>query len=229
MAPLYKLPNFIYFTKRENGIEHDEINLDVFELNATLLFEKQLVISVSIHQKGRMNRSLRKPSIQPLLPKQYQHGAWRRYDINEVEVLRRRDKPRAPCNSNLLDEESFIMDMITRNVGCVPTYWEHRSAVKISSNTKFERCTSHEKYHKIQEQAGHMYWNYLKNGKDSLHLLPCTEMKVSTFTTEFPVPSSDILRLEIAYNVNSYKEIANTEAYTAEMLLGQIGGFVGRI
>ena len=25
------------------------------------------------------------------------------------------------------------------------------------------------------------------------------------------------------------KEIANTEAYTAEMLLGQIGGFVGRI
>ena len=54
-------------------------------------------------------------------------------------------------------------------------------------------------------------------------------MKVSTFTTEFPVPSPDILRLEIAYNVNSYKEIANTEAYTAEMLLGQIGGFVGRI
>ena len=229
MVPLYKLPNFIYFTKRENDIEHDEINLDVFELNATLLFEKQLVISISIHQKGRMNRSLRKPSIQPLLPKQYQHGAWRRYDINEVEVLRRRDKPKAPCNANLLDEESFIIDMITRNVGCVPTYWEHHAAAKMSSNTTFERCTSHEEYHKIQEQAGHMYWNYLKNGKGSLYLLPCTEMKVSTFTTEFPVPSSDILRLEIVYNVNSYKEIANTEAYTAEMLLGQIGGFVGRI
>ena len=39
---------------------------------------------------------------------------------------------------------------------------------------------------------------------------------------------SDVLKLIFSHNVNSYKEVANTKAYTIEMLLGQVGGFVGR-
>ena len=54
-------------------------------------------------------------------------------------------------------------------------------------------------------------------------------MKVSTFTIEFHDGfSSDVLKLIFSHNVNSYKEVANTKAYTIEMLLGQVRGFVGR-
>ena len=227
MVPSYTLPDYICLAKAKKEKRFEKTNYDVVELNATLAFERHFVITAVIHQKGRITRSLRKLSIQPIVPKEYQHGAMRRYDINDIEVLRRRDKATAPCNSSLLDEDKFIMSLIMRNVGCIPTYWEEFFAADKSLNQDLERCRSHEEYQKLNKMRDYIYWNF--NSEGSLYLQPCTEMKVSTFTIEFHDGfSSDVLKLIFSHNVNSYKEVANTKAYTIEMLLGQVGGFVGR-
>ena len=226
MVTSYMLPKYICLAKTQEEKRFDKTNYDVIELNATLAFERQFVITAVIHQKGPITRSLRKLSIHPIVPKEYQHGAMRRYDINEIEVLRRRDKTTAPCNASLLDEDKLIMILIMRNVGCIPTYWEQFFAANKSLDQDLERCRSHEEYQKVTKMRDYIYWNL--NSEGSLYLQPCTEMKVSTFTAEFhDVPSSDILKLIFSHNVNSYKEVANTKAYTIEMLLGQVGGFVG--
>ena len=226
MIPSYKLPKYICFMKTKKHRKLDKTNYDVIELNATLTFQRQLMITPVIHQKGRLIRSLRKLTFHPLVPKEYQHGAMRRYDINEIEVLRRRDKTTAPCNSSLLDEDKFTMSLIMRNVGCVPTYWEEFFAADKSLHQDLERCRSHEEYQKVTKMRDYVYWNF--NSEGSLYLQPCIEMKVSTITTEFHEGfASDILRLIFSHNVNSYTEVANTKAYTIEMLLGQVGGFVG--
>ena len=195
-------------------------------------FDRKITISAYVHQKTKMIKSLAKSSIPLVFPNEYKNGTQRWYGIHWVEVLRRRENSKIPCNESLINEDAMILQTIMERIGCIPTFWEH-SAKNKSLNRTIEKCKSHKQYRALWELYNKVHNKALSkdSGIDStnrLYLEPCTEMKLSTIARKYDTTYPDVLQLNFVYLENTYKEISNQRAYTFETLLGQVGGFVGK-
>ena len=226
MVPVFKAPQIIWFSKDKAYQKYSRYDYELIHLNTTSLSDRQLVVDVFVHQKGQLIRNIMKTPISPITPKEYKGGIIRWFGIHDVTVLRRREDGREPCNGNLKDEDTYILRLIMKETGCIPTFWEHL-AKNDSLNDVTEICTRHEQYLKLWKLYTKIALNF--NALDSLYMQPCTQSKMSIISREYEQSQPNILQLKIAYLENTYTEITTTRAYTLETLLAQAGGFVGMI
>ena len=195
---------------------------DGIYLNSTLLYQRKLSISLYVHEKGKLMRSVINTPL-GLSPKDYENGLTRNYDINSIEVLRQRKDSNLACNDNLIDEDGYILKRVMTEAGCIPTYWEKFVDV-VKLTLPLPKCRDLKQYRHFSYQ-----FLTLLNKMDtveSLYTQPCTQMTLSV-TIRDVEPEQGHLQLYVLYNQDVYKEIVNSKAYTTETLLGQIGGFVG--
>ena len=222
-------PSQVCFSKIRRS---PQTHFETVNLNATLLFDRKITISAYVHQKGKMIKSLAKSSIPLVFPNEYKNGTQRWYGIHWVEVLRRRENSKIPCNESLINEDAMILQMVMEKIGCIPSFWEQLAKNKSFNNT-IEKCKRHKQYRALWELYNKVHNKALSkdSGIDStnrLYLEPCTEMKVSTIARKYDIPYPDVLQLNFVYLENTYKDISNQRAYTFETLVGQVGGFVGK-
>ena len=211
---------------------------DYVALNSTMLYEIGLNVFILIHQKGRLMKSLgTQYTIYP--DEKMKQEIFKIYDIGQVDLLRKRENSKMPCDKNMKDEDEYILKQIILNVGCIPTYWEN-FAHNVGLNQTTRVCTSRIDYN----TSKHQYWNALRNLNSAYNIYkqPCTEM-VTLVTARDETSnikeyylyghdkndnaSGGVLHLQFNYQQNMYREIINSKAYTGESLLGQVGGFVG--
>ena len=218
-AAFYRIPHIFCFEKNVSYQKNVRQYWDAIDLNGTLLYDQGLTLSVYVHQKGKLMRAAMQNS-ELISPHDYKHGFFRYYDINDIEVLRRRSDSNIPCDEELIDEDGLFLKKIMTDAKCVPTFWEPFFN-NTTWTTNFPKCKNSRQYRKI-------YLAFLsrlsKIGKD--YVQPCTKMKVSVVTRDRNSQPGQ-LKLYFLYNQDVYKEIVNTRAFTVETLLGQIGGFVG--
>ena len=215
----YRMPYIVCFERNVSYEKNKRQYWDAMHLNGTLLYDQGLTLSVYVHQKGQFMRSVIQNS-ELILPDDYKNGFFRNYDINDIEVLRKRSDSNVPCDEKLIDEDGFFLKQIMSDAKCVPTFWD-RFVDGISLATNFPKCKKSKQYRKIYHQT---LARLRKIGDD--YMQPCTQMKVSVATRNIDSRPGE-LKLFFLYNQDVYKEIVNTRAFTVETLLGQIGGFVG--
>ena len=211
---------------------------DYVALNSTMLYEIGLNVFIIIHQKGRLMKSLgTQYTIYP--DEKMKQEIFKIFYISQVELLRKRENSKMPCDKTMKDEDEYILKQIILNVGCIPTYWEN-FALNIRLNQTTRLCKSRIDYNTTKYQ----YWNALRNLNSaySIYKQPCTEV-VRLVTArdetsnikeyylyghdENENASGGVLHLQFDYQQNMYREIISSKAYTGESLLGQVGGFVG--
>ena len=199
---------------------------DYIRLNSSMLYEQNLDVSVHVHKKGQLIRSM---ATEDVITKIYsatlKDGVYRDINIGQVDILRKRADGKIPCDQDMEDEDEYRMEQIIQSVGCIPTFWT-QLAVSIGLNQTNPICKTAMDYSKVRTQLSNIWANI--STLDITQKLHCTMMMASVTTrdqTAFVRPEQFLLRFK--YHGNSYREIKNTKAYTRETLLGQIGGFVG--
>ena len=150
--------------------------------------------------------------------------------INNVKVLKKRNKSNDPCDETEQSEDEIWIKHAIEKVGCVPIFW----ANKISDRMGYDLCNNYEEYAKVQSLA-HNYWNVAKD-----YSPPCSQMSVlsyykiesanesgirSYFTDQ--LDARELLYLKINYNINEYEEVINERLFNEWDLFSQVGGIIG--
>ena len=191
-----------------------------------MLYEENVSLLVYVHKKGQLIRSRATERYRTVIDVEtLKNGATKNIDILQVDVLRKRADGKIPCDQDMQDEDEYRIQQMIKNVGCIPTYWR-QLAERMGLNQTNPICKTAIDYGKVETQLGNIQANM--NTLDSTHKLHCTMMTalvIARDEPQFAVPG--ILELTFLYHGATYRETKNTRAYTAETLLGQIGGFVG--
>ena len=150
---------------------------DAIHLNGTLLHDQGLFVSVYVHQKGQLMRAVMQNS-ELISPNDYKNGFFRYFDINDIEVLRKRPDSNRPCDEKLIDEDGLFRKQIMSDAECVPTFWD-QFVDGPSLTTTFPKCKKSKQYRKTFFQS----LDRLRTFGDD-HVQPCTQMKVSVLTRD---------------------------------------------
>ena len=212
---------------------------DKLVLNASQLSELGVGLRIYVHPAGQLIRhmSVRTTEVSSLSrwglgtlmntnKKSLYHEIT--HKINEVAVLRKREKKTIKCNERLFKEDEnwrFIVRKTQDTVGCLPAYW-----VNFVSNStvkqNFTNCTP-DQYQYINKQlhSKEFFTNISKMYTD-----PCTEMERAVHTKSTTTTKYDnyfFISLKFKYDSERYMEIKNIQAFNDETLLSQVGGLIG--
>ena len=138
-----------------------------------------------------------------------------RFYLNGMEILKTRQKRSEKCQ-DYISYDKWMVKNITEELQCYPPYW--------IVNEQYPVCNTQEKLYRAQQ----MFWNYFYGLEESN--TPCTEIQkvdMSYEETEDFSLDSNVTRIQLYYLAGKYKEIRQMKAYTAMMLFGNIGGFMG--
>ena len=227
LIPAYQDPSIVCISKNSSYEKGVKQILDQISLNSTMLYSVSARLNIYVHQKGRLIRNRLDLHVFQPEPSHYKAGIEKIIDIGQVDILRERDKSKAPCDHNIKDEDKFIINQSIANIGCIPTFWE-KFTNSIALNQSTRRCTSTNDYQKAQHQINDDFKTI--GEKDSIYKRPCTAMLTSITTKDGQKKSRVIpgkLVVKFYYTQYLYREIVTSQAYTSETLLGQVGGFVG--
>ena len=227
LVPTFRSPNKTCVSKtivqRKNVKQQvDSIWID----SSTLYVDRVCWVEVYVHKKGQLIRDMATEGYRAIFFwNAFKNGAIRQIDIGQVDVLRKRADGKIPCDQDMQDEDEYRVAQIMKSVGCIPTFWRQH-AVRMGLNQTYPICTNTMDYGKVQTQISNIYDNI--SILDITHKFHCTMMMASvTIRDETDLVVPGLLEINLNYHGTSYREIINTEAYTSETLLGQVGGFVG--
>ena len=223
MIPTFRDPSSLCISKQSFCEESKQLYDDIV-LNSSMLYDGKLSVSFYVHQTGKVMRSLYGNSEMIFFLGPEKIVTNRIIDIVEVDVLRKRNKSKIPCQ-NTTDEDEYLMTQIIKSAKCIPTFLD-RFAKRFGLNQTTRLCKSKKEYQEINNKIENIgrFWDE----DDSMFMPHCTEMMTSITTKdETSKNKPDELRAQIYYHPDYYREIVNTKAYTSETLLGQVGGFVG--
>ena len=136
--------------------------------------------------------------------------------IGEMEVVYRRNKSQQRCKDGLPDYDYEIIQDVANSVGCKPPY--------VASYDNLSVCS-------YQGQM-RLFTEKIKNhfSEDNYMHLPCRGIERINYATK----ESDMKQTTPPYFVITYKnadltykEIRVKQAYTAQSLVGNVGGFIG--
>ena len=210
----------ICLSKKVSYQENMDQVYDKIYFNASALSKKNFYMNVHVHQVGQVMIARGthlleiKTNNLSKMKREYE------YNINKVEVLRKRHDSKARCDENLSDETGMFLNTGMREVGCIPAYWQIFADKPLH---RLPKCN--------QSQYRTIYQNYI-NGLSTVRAMytqPCSSMTLSTTYSpgsgNFEVKSS--FKVCFVYDQEYYKEILNKRAYTSGDLLAQVGGYVG--
>ena len=228
LIPAYQDPTKVCISKDSSFRKGAKQISDRLVFNSSKLYTATARIRIHIHQKGKLLRNLWYPIFTPRRS-QFKSAITKIIDVGKVDILRERAKGETPCDQNMKDEDEYIINQSIKNIGCVPTFWE-KVKNRTENHQTIRMCKSTTDYRKA---ARHGYGTFKTIGElDSMYKNPCTVM-LTSITTRDEQKSSDptqgLFKLRFHYNQNLYREIINSQAYTSEALLGQVGGIVGTV
>ena len=148
------------------------------------------------------------------------------FQIKNVDVIQRRNKPFEPCLENWKDHDNYIMTEMMKKMGCRPPHW-------ISNSTSYlDVCQNGEKMQSFAWQP---------NSDDIAAFDPPCRMieRLDYLYEEFDEKDGFYGRLQVNFGnasyfiiQQSYRQIAFNEkiqkkAYTLDDVVGTVGGFIG--
>ena len=162
---------------------------------------------------------------------EYQQGKGTRsllYKLHQVDVLNKRPSRNNPCDPKLKNEDDAIRREIVKLVGCIPTYWKRFTVADAGMANHLSGCTR-EQLANISTFLPGWGGNYFAENTQHLYLAPCQQL---TFFGELNADAyleygTSGLYMRIAHLTDEYKSITNAQAFSAQDLWSQIGGFVG--
>ena len=141
--------------------------------------------------------------------------------ISQIVVLNKRSDAQIPCNPELIDEDSHIIETVVKDVGCVPAYW--KPLMKKPDESNLTECTTSSQMKTAQDVI-------TTNTQNALDLFDesCKEMTIVAGTeSNFKNVTQEILILKLHYLNEMFLEITNGERFSAQGFLCRIGGFLG--
>lgn len=230
MLSSFSNPEKVCYSKNVSYHKDARQIYDQIKLNSKLLRDNSIGVSVYLHQKGKLIRSFyREDLFVPYIDTGTACNV-KQFNIGQIEVVVRRENSKIPCNKNLTDEDGYVLNLVLKNAGCVPTFWEQFND-KFELNGTLVECQSQEEFKRFADE----YRKAVKtlDSSGSLYVQPCTQMMISSTNKEIKRPCylgmTGILTLRFYYDQGLYREIINTQGYTIETLLGQVGGYVGTV
>ena len=131
------------------------------------------------------------------------------FNLQQLEVLKRRNKRNDPCVPNELNFDQIILDDYLEKLGCKAPY--HKS------DKSLELCNSKED----MENA-----NFDLMGSDKAKKA-CTSASILTFRyDENDINDEDSFNVAIKYP-NQYKEVVMVRAVDLQTVIGNSGGYIG--
>ena len=227
----YQDPYFLCMTKKIKVVKNEIINLESLGLTSSSLLSSNIEhLLVYIHEPGHLIQQFGKQVLQ-LSSLDFENatvGRNNKYEvsINQVDVLKRRNKPSTPCNNELKDEDMVWIEMVKRKVGCIPTYWDNLdnySGLEDIDPTPLKKCNSKNEYDQLA--TTYLPPKHTDNGQ-KLYTGSCSHMEIISSVTKSDSPEDDLL---IAFNYKSekYRETQNIRAIGFINLISSIGGFIG--
>ena len=188
-VPKLKQPGKICYTKAttyQNQIRqvNDSVDMKPWLENVT-----SLIVELHIHEKGKLLRSLNKHPVAKydLKPMPVDKVAMliftgkdasncKSFEINDVEILRKRENSNIPCNKSLSDEDVYIITMVIQKAKCIPSFWGE-IAEKAGLRQLFPKCTMKDQYRRIAKQ----YDNFMNSlvTMDIDYVDTCTQMTMT--------------------------------------------------
>ena len=198
--------------------------VDAIIFNATSLTQKKLYMKVFIHQAGRTMRAVRKtPQMEMSTSDVSAIRLEYEYRVDKIEVLRKRHDSNTKCDPNLLDETQITLNIIMREVGCIPAYWQMFAGDLLQTLPKCKQNQYRTIYNKYLLDPGGF------KRVQTMYTQACSTMTLSAIERAGNIGKVDtFFKMVFGYEQENYKEIINKRAYTSENLLGQIGGFIGK-
>ena len=234
----HQTPDMICFSRKFYYEKNVRFSYDRLKLNISALMDLKLSLHLYIHQDGQLIRSMRENDRTPVtlirpidlmnLADAHNHSfiQYFSYKISNVVKLRRRANGVEKCNDNLLDEDQRFRSVICELVGCVPSYWLSFN-VTSSLLRNFGSCNP-QQYQQINDMIKTENFDTISE----LYTYPCVEMtrsissEVRTRPTNVAMNQPQIW-LTFEYHGERYMEILNKRAFSTEMLVSSIGGYVG--
>ena len=138
--------------------------------------------------------------------------------LKEVEILRRRNKPQAPC-SNSPPYDDLVLQHIIDSLNCKPPYF--------NPSTEMPICKTMQSLRKASLQFHNIFY-----GTEVL-TTPCKQvLNIDSSYVEQPSwgqSSNDEVLLKVLYRPRTYREIRQIQAYSAMAIFGNVGGFIGML
>ena len=222
-----------FYYETDLGLAYDKLILNASKLN-----ERGLDLRIYVHPEFQLMRhrsdettsvsSLKYYQLRNLISKNNK-GLYHEitHIVNDVVVLRKREKGMIPCHKRWFNEDENWRHIIMKTVGCFPAYWV-TFASNSTSKKKIPNCTPNQ-YHYIFREL-HATRNFFKN-ISQLQTNPCTEMErvviTKSTTTAKKYLDYFFISLRFKYDSERYMEILNNQAFDDETLLSQVGGFIG--
>ena len=223
--PSYQDAEFICISKDSSYRKDVQQVRDIVVLNSSMLYDAELIVSVFVHQKGKLMRNFKRPDLILRTTLENKDGNAKIIDIGQVDILRKRETSKIPCDQNLKEEDKYILRQMILNIGCIPRFWEKFAKI-VTLNQSTRICENAADYQRAKHQYDVAFDSLQTN--DPIYKKPCTIMIAPTATGEDTVRTlKGYLRLTFWYHLDTYRKIQNIRAYTSETLLGQVGGFVG--
>ena len=165
------------------------------------------------------------------------YGSSLKLVISEVSLLTSRHDAESPCDKNLIDEDTKILETVLNKTGirCIPMYW--KSIIKNGLN--YSECNTELQYQMIARAiANFTSFEMLRSSFNP----PCKEMIIVTNVEKDPgrkVEKYNVkdawddfdekvyLDISIGHAGKRYQKISNTRGFTGESLWAGIGGFLG--
>ena len=214
----------VCYTKNVSFPRHFSYKRDYIWLNATFLSDTFSFLQVFFHKRNQLLRTIDEPK-QIIQNKWFKGGTNYVFSILDVEVLRRREDSNMPCNKSLTDEDSHAMGIIMDKYHCIPSYWRKLPATEKKGQT-LPTC-SKQQYAKIKVEYRNLIDRF--GTPRELYRPPCETMRIVEGVQMRGVTNhSDTFKMFFEYQQHSYKEMVNKRGFTAQDLLSQVGGFVGK-
>jgi hypothetical protein len=151
--------------------------------------------------------------------------------VAHVDVLKRRNKPNKPCNTDWKHQDGLILDAFLSDLGCKPFY--------LQSSLELPVCTKNVEYSQFDLESR-------KEEKKPIHHTgPCREIQKLfhqfQFDTDFrnwtqakkepekflAVENQIPFTFKIYFQGSTYKLIEHVKAYDFQSLVGNVGGYIG--
>ena len=170
------------------------------------------------------------------------YGSSLGFDLSQVTLLKSRHDAKSPCNPNMVDEDTQILETVLNQTGihCIPIYWKSI----IENKLNYRECTTDLQYRLIAETTGDFV--SFEKVRSSLNP-PCTEMIIVTNVEKIPgrkektysfspldpeypwLYDGEMMYLDInvRHVSDRYQAISNLRGFTGESCWAGVGGFVG--
>ena len=140
--------------------------------------------------------------------------------INSIDVIRRRNTIRTPCNPEWDRDDEFMARQVIKDVGCKPVHWVVDGSYHVCNSTS------------NMKRAIIYKMDVVELSVVKKILQPCDEVQAISSTSQSYEMNNSVWESKgpgflLLFKISRYKEILHIRAFNVESLVGNVGGYVG--